>query len=223
MAYDVKNDDNLLAEIQWRLQDAVAHQNYREAARLAKMADEETARLEQERLIAESRKNAFASLKPRKISEVSIIPNQNLKQDGEPSPRERGNRVRAQYIENVLGTAGIRLTRLNTKKYRTATGFLVGFCYASELEIRPDSWFLGLADEQFDFIVLLCESKSDVIAAFVLPSEFVKRVWETLSRSNGQVKFHVTRTGSRYYLRIPGAHLLEITEYLNNMKALKEA
>jgi len=96
----------------------------------------------------------------------------------------------------------------------------VGIPYASELEIRPDSWFLGLADEPFEFVVLLCETSSGQMLDFPLAPEFVKGIWSALSRSNGQVKFHVLRTGATYELRIPGGQLVPITQYLQNRKIL---
>jgi hypothetical protein len=127
-------------------------------------------------------------------------------------------------VEKELARAGIHLTRVATKKYRTPGGLLVGIAYARELDIRTDSWFFGLSDEHFDFVILLCESayRGD-ITALVLPPELVKPIWNALSRSNGQVKFHVTRTATNYELRLPGSRILKVSEYINRVHALKSA
>jgi hypothetical protein len=59
--------------------------------------------------------------------------------------------------------------------------------------------------------------------AFVLPPEVVRRIWKTLSRSQGQVKFHITRTAATYELRLPGSQRLSINQYINATQPLKGA
>lgn len=118
---------------------------------------------------------------------------------------------------------GIRFDRITPKKYRTEGQRIVGISYAKELDIRSDSWFLGLSDEHYDFLILLCESSKDEIAAFILPTEIVRRIWNALSRSNGQVKFHISRIAwSAYELRLPGSRTLKLDEYLNATHLLQE-
>ena len=138
--------------------------------------------------------------------------------------RERGNRVRHQFVEGILRDRGIQLKQLDSKKYQTTNGHLVGITYAKELANRPSFWFLGLSDESFDCVILLCES-SDAsgaeIAAFLFPAEFVKQIWKALSRSKGQVKFHVTRTAyMSFELHLPGARVFNISHFLNAVQSL---
>ncbi len=100
---------------------------------------------------------------------------------------------------------------------------MVGISYARELDIRSDSWFLGLSDEHYDFLILLCESSKEEIAAFILPTEVVRRIWNALSRSNGQVKFHITRIACVRFLSCGSRDhaLVKLDEYLNATKLLK--
>jgi hypothetical protein len=87
--------------------------------------------------------------------------------------------------------------------------------------VKPDFWFLGLADEHFDLVVLLCETASGQTLEFVIPPQVVKEIWSLLSRSPGQVKFHVSRSGPTYELRIPGGSMRPINEYLGNRSVIK--
>lgn len=61
------------------------------------------------------------------------------------------------------------------------------------------------------------------IAALVFPPEFVRQIWETLSRSKGQVKFHVARTGyMNFELSLPGPQRINISRYLNAVQVLNK-
>jgi len=204
----------LIARINMLLQQAVSEGNYKEIGRLAKVAEELAALEDQEKQIAERRRSVAAL-----VHEGITISRQEARIEDQ-SPRERGNRVRNRYVES-LAQDGIQLQRLAAKKYRTPRGLTVGITYAKELEIRSDSWFLGLADEPFDIVILLCDSFYEETAAFILPPAFVKQIWPTLSRSEGQVKFHVTRAGTAYNLRLPGRDLRAINQYLNAAKVLQ--
>ena len=221
MAINTKTKENgeaLLGRIEVLLQEAIAGRKYDEVARLAKIADEIRMLEDQEKKIAERRGDLAMLLQASARERSAELEDLG---SGEESPRERGSRVRSHYIEFVLASEGIHLVRVATKKYRTPAGLLVGIAYASELDVRPESWFLGLSDESYDFVILLCESSGGAIAAYVLPPEFVRRIWKALSRSNGQVKFHITRTSTTHELRLPGSRILKIDEYLNGVQALK--
>jgi hypothetical protein len=108
------------------------------------------------------------------------------------------------------------------KRYRTPSGIEVGIAYASELKGKPDAWFLGLADERFDAVVLLCETESGQTLDFVLPPKFVAEIWSPalLSRNNKQVKFHVFKRGSTYELQLRGGKMMPISQYLKDRGCL---
>jgi hypothetical protein len=206
-----------LLRVNQLMQQAAALGDYKEVQRLARIAEELSALEKREEQIAQDRATLAAMLEKPVESKIDLKG---------VSARERGNRVRSHYVEGILPSQGIQLTQVATKKYRTSDGLLVGITYAKELEIRPSSWFLGLSDERFDYVILLCESSEATgseIAALVLPPEFVKQIWKDLSRSQGQVKFHVARTGyTNFGLRLPGPRLLNISQYLNTEQALNK-
>jgi hypothetical protein len=214
--HGVVKEDTLLLRVNQLMQEAARRSNYKEVQRLARVAEELSVLEKRELEIARSREALRMTLES---------PTHTRLDSETVSARERGNRVRRQYIDGILPTHGIHLKQMDLKKYQTPDGRSVGVTYAKELEIRPSFWFLGLSDEPFDCVILLCESFDATgaeIAALVLPEECVKQIWNALSRSKGQVKFHVARTGyMSFELRLPGSHKLDVTQYLNAVKPLK--
>lgn len=207
----------LLVKARELMQRAAASGNYKEVQRLARIAEELSTLEKQEAEIDQRRQTLSVVLESNPLEKLN---------SEEVSARERGNRVRRHYVEGVLPPQGVQLEQIATKKYRTPDQRLVGIAYAKELGIRPSFWFLGLSDEHFDFVILLCESSEETaaeIAALVLPPDVLKRIWKALSRSHGQVKFHVARTGyMNFELRLPGSSPLNVSQYLNGVQALKK-
>ncbi len=197
------------------MHEAMASGSYKEVQRLARIAEELNILEAKEKEIAQSRANLLSLLTTPLEIET----------DEEISARERGNKVREHFVCGILANKKIQLQRISSKKYRTLDNRLVGITYAKELDVRPSFWFLGLSDERLDYIILLCESSESngaEIAALVLPPEFVQQIWKDLSRSKGQVKFHVARTGyASFELSLPGSRRLNISQYLNATQALK--
>ena len=219
MVKRLESHEAIKAKVDELLQKALAEQRFDEVARLAKIAEEIKMLDEQDRKTSERRRDLAATVYGSTSEATAALDELG---PGEESARERGRRVRKHYIESILGGQGVHLDRIASKKYRTQGKRMVGISYARELDIRSDSWFLGLSDEHYDFLILLCESSKEEIAAFILPTEVVRRIWNALSRSNGQVKFHITRIAwSAYELRLPGARTVKLDEYLNATKLLK--
>jgi|SRR5579859_7614652 len=207
---------DLIVRVNRLMQDAVASGDYKEVQRLARIAEELSVLEEKEKEITQSRTNLSVLLEKPKETKID---HEDL------SARERGNRVRSQFVDGILPQRGVKLQRISAKKYCTSDGLSVGITYAKELEIRPSFWFLGLSDEHFDFIILICESSEAAgaeIAALVFPPEFVRQIWKTLSRSKGQVKFHVARTGyMNFELSLPGPQRINVSRYLNAVDVLR--
>src|SRR5947209_10033390 len=85
------------------LKEAVAQGNYREVARLAKMAEEAVALDEQEKEIADRRENLLTFLQS---GTRNVASEDDASEPRPASARERGNRVRARFIA-ALSNAGI--------------------------------------------------------------------------------------------------------------------
>lgn len=134
-----------------------------------------------------------------------------------PSRKARGKASRDRYLRGLLSN-GIQLTRLKGRAFRTSSGKQVGIAYASELQ--ANKWWMGLPNEHYDVVILLCETSSGETLDFVLPPDFVSQVWGRLTISNKQKEWHVERSGPNYELE-PTRGLGQITAYLSRVDPLR--
>jgi hypothetical protein len=135
------------------------------------------------------------------------------------SRKERGKASRDEYLRKLLAK-GINLIRLKGRTFKTLSGKRVGIAYASE--VLANKWWMGLPDEQFDIVILLCQTSSGETLDFVLPPNFVTRVWSrlTFSKAQRQREWHVVRSGPNYELD-PKKALGEITSYISRLDPLR--
>lgn len=92
---------------------------------------------------------------------------------------------------------------------------------ASESSQHLNRWFLGLAPDEYDSFVLLCEDTKGNVFRFIAASDFAREMLPKLSTdSAGQIKFHVTRQGGRFYLDVPGTTEASIDSILEKFENL---
>ena len=118
----------------------------------------------------------------------------------EISAKERGRRQRENFV-HMLSSRGIALHRLKGAVFRSPRGIRVGIAYARESQ--KDKWFLGLAENQFEYAVLICEQRAGEVIHFSLPKEFMSEHGESLSRKDGQIKFNVFKRDGQFFLHLP--------------------
>jgi hypothetical protein len=138
------------------------------------------------------------------------------------SPKKKGAMARERWVQG-LSSKGITLNG-HDKRYYTESGTSVSIAFANELD-KPNlvnKWFLGLKDEPTDFAVLICNDKEGNMHDFILPISKMGSNWEGLSRSGGQVKFHVHRKRGEFLLSVPGHEPTVLTKYLGNYQPLNE-
>jgi hypothetical protein len=185
-------------------------------ARIIKEADDalQASRLAVERISAqlESDDDVSASTevpRPQRPSSTADL----------PSRKARGKASRDEYLRRLLAK-GINLSRLKGRTFQTSSGKRVGIAYASE--VLANKWWMGLPDEQYDVVILLCETSSGETLDFVLPPNFVHRVWSrlTFSKEQRQREWHVVRSGPNYELD-PKKRLGQITTYLSRLDPLR--
>lgn len=208
----------LQKKVEQGISESLKEHNFDEILRLARMAkDLET---------------AIRTLKAT-VSQVAngLTPNR-LRSPGEDRPKPgtggvpeldalsnkaKGNRLREEWLRGAK-ERGIRLHRFKGVIYETESGKRVGI--PSATEVQPSKWWLGLPDEHFDFLVLLCKPKAGQVLDFVLPSELVDKVWPLLSRHGDYKKIHVQQSGVNYKLE-PGAGFFAINEYRSKIEVLQ--
>lgn len=133
------------------------------------------------------------------------------------SRTEYGPEMRELFLKR-LSERGINLKPVKGTIYRTKSDERVGIAVATERQ--PDRWFLGLPEDGFEHAVLLCHKGDDIID-LQLPKEFFKQYGRNMSRSNGQIKFNVTRRGSGYFVQIPGSDDVDVSEFSNDYLFLR--
>jgi hypothetical protein len=136
------------------------------------------------------------------------------------SRKARGKAARAGWLLQVAKSS-VLLTHLGGRIYETSKRERVGIAYASEQANRPDKWWLGLRDEPYSVIVLLCRDGDGNLLDFVIPFQTLSAFWSVFSRHGGQVEFHVERTGSNCALRVPGGRSVPINSLLAQYKPLQ--
>ncbi len=135
--------------------------------------------------------------------------------------RGRGNsgEIARQQFVKAGKERGYSLKQASGVTYQTTMGKVV--VLPSATEQRPDRWFLGIADERPDVVVLLCQKEEGALLEFIIPSAMISKVWRDLSRSGGQVKFNVSRTGSDYWLVVPRQGKVRLNDCLGTYGCLK--
>lgn len=108
------------------------------------------------------------------------------------------------------------MTQTKGRVYANAAGSTVAIAMATE-DQRGNKWWLGLPDQEFTLVVLLCHD-AKVSLEFVIPVADVASIWSRLSRSGGEVKFNVKRENNRYLLT---AGPTDITRFLGSYAPLR--
>lgn len=200
-----------------KIEEAAASRNTRLVSSLSALAtraeeDEEILTMLEERIKAYE--SEIGSDDPQDLRSILDLVLTGSRKAGSAKSRGRGDAgevARNSFVEAGKGR-GYSLTPVSGINYRTAGGKIISMPFATER--RPNRWFLGIADERPDLVVLLCRNETGSILDFVVPSSMISETWRDLSRNGGQVKFNVSRTGPDYWLVVPKHGKKRINEYL---------
>ncbi len=143
------------------------------------------------------------------------------KESGRASKHSQGREARRKFV-NDHQRDGVQLVHQGGKVYRTPGGKRVGIPFANELEGKPGRWFLGLKDGNYDAVILLCSRAEGEALEFVMPGDFLKGFWRSLSRHAGEVKFNLIRDGANFYLLVPPQGRESINRFLRAYQPLKD-
>lgn len=136
------------------------------------------------------------------------------------SPKQEGARLRSEWVQD-LASMNIHL-RGHGKNYHTESGKSVAVAFANELNQKQliGKWFLGFKDEPIDVAVLLCRDLNKKLHDVIIPISELGESWNKLSRSKGQIKFHIHKQDGQFFLAIRGEEPIEITGYIGNHRPL---
>ena len=210
----VRRLETLKEETMKKIQAAASKANTLRIKHLSGIAD----RIENdERTIAAVIERIAAYEKDLNNSEATHLPTPNISID-HPVMQSRhatGSNARAQFVENCA-RRGTNLTQLNGKVFQTGSGKRVVIAFASELESKPGRWWLGVKDATYDVVVLLCRPVNGKTLEFVLPNQFLTKLWGSLSRSGHEVKFNLLQETGNYYLLVPPQRRESINHFAEN-------
>ena len=133
------------------------------------------------------------------------------------SKLQRAEIMRNNYVKK-LGENGIRLKPTASRVvFKTDSGKTVGMPSATERPSPKEGWFMGLPNQRYDFIVLLCQTNNaEAPLDFVFPPKFVSEIWDSLSLqyTNSQVKFDVRQRHGEYELKVKDGINKRIQQFL---------
>lgn len=133
--------------------------------------------------------------------------------------KEEGSITRNAFLDAGIDR-GYRLIPRGKTVFETNKGHRVAIPFANEQ--RPDRWFLGISDEKYDAVVLLCQEKEGSLFDFVIPRDFLEKFWKAFSRSGGQVKLNVSRNGKAWCLVVPGHETQAVGSFLGAYGPLRD-
>ena len=142
-------------------------------------------------------------------TDLPLSPSNKTLENGEKnnetlSAKAQGQLRREAFIE-IARKKGKRLEQVKGVRYNTDQGDLLGVASASERS--SGRWSFGLPPARYGTFVLLCEDTKGEIHTFIASRDFTRKFMDKLSRDhNGQIKLNVKKTGSKFYLAIPGSH-----------------
>ena len=143
-----------------------------------------------------------------------------------PSKKHEAARQKESWVDRLERQENVKLLRVEESGksvFSTSLGgYRIGISFANEGE-PGGKWWLGLPEDGYDFLVLLCRTKDGRILDFIVP---VREMGEDglggiLSRSGGQYKINVRSERDGYFLLIPNRGRKSIGEYLGRSDLLK--
>ena len=109
-------------------------------------------------------------------------------------------------IEELLGINVIAVVRL---------------CRLVLPKMINNGWFLGIRDENYDNVILVCEMEDGEINGVIPELDFFKKHFKFFSRdTKGQIKFNLGFSNNNIQWIIPNSDLINVNSYINNFDNL---
>lgn len=168
--------------------------------------------------VIEPRANGFYKVpEPPEVPHNQSISSQpEMQKTNKQKGREKGERIRKDFVSHTLPSRGIFLNHIKGRIYKNSKGDTVAITFSSEQ--KPNRWFLGLPDRNYDFFIFLCEKDSKIIP-FIIPRTFYKDI--NFSRHKRELRFHITFSDDDFKLDSPGRGKLSITKFKEYYECLK--
>lgn len=131
-----------------------------------------------------------------------------------PGGKSRADEFRRAYYRRRK-ESGHPLKWIESDYFENEHGVKVGVTWSEE---HDGKWFLNLMEGRFHEAVLLCEVKPDTSKVVHLPSGFVNRWWNHLSRDQkGEIKFKLLRDHGHFALELlKPAGPVDVSEFVES-------
>ena len=111
------------------------------------------------------------------------------------------------------------LSHIGGVRYRSDRANLIGIASASMS--RKNTWFLGIKEDDYHSIVLLCEGDDQHGYNFILSKKFLIEKMQFLSKDeNDQLKFRIRRKTEGFFIDIPSLGHINVDEFIDKYENL---
>jgi len=144
--------------------------------------------------------------------DIYVSPNNKI------SPRMKGRRIKEAFI-NDLKRNGIALKLIKDSIIETERREHVGVAYSSEH--TPGRWWLGIKNDRYKAIVLICERDNGELVRFILDRDFWdKNVKKLKENRQGRSMIHIIYQRGVYYFDVSGERI-SINNFINAYKNIQ--
>lgn len=132
----------------------------------------------------------------------------------------RSRMVREYWIAKILPT-DIVLKMDSPRVYVTAHRKRT--ILTTSRELASGLWEFDLAPKSYEMLTLLCWGSDFILRDFVVPQRVYLEPWTAAKRADKkkQIHFSVIQEGQEFFLEMPGAPRIPITEYQSNYELLR--
>ena len=140
----------------------------------------------------------------------------NISINNNLSPIRAGKERRNKFV-NIIKSKGFIIKHIKGIKYRI-NNKIVAIPTATMIN---NGWFLGIRDEDYDNVILVCEMDNGEINGIIPELDFFQKHFNLFSRdTKGQIKFNLGYSNNNIQWIIPNSDLINVNSYVNNFNNL---
>ena len=134
-------------------------------------------------------------------------------------PNLRAKNVRDYWLRKIVPNE-VSLTQDSDQVYVTSKKKRV--YVTTSRENQADRWGFEAKPKSYELLALLCWSKTYWLHDFVVPQSLYQAPWTSYKKANkdGVMVFWVRLSESRFFLELPGAEPIDITDYRGQYKPM---
>jgi len=136
-----------------------------------------------------------------------------LSEDTTNTGRNESEKKRFVWIRNLRIVHNVSLLG-HGRIYQSSKNKQVGVVIGKEVVQKPNKWLLTLPDQNYDVVVLLCETLCDEIIDFILPVEDIDFIRKEQKKNYKLVKFNIIRENGIFFLVNRRSRIFHLNDYI---------